>query len=187
MTFKEKYNLFFKGVPIKREYKVLMPEDAFKQFIAPQLQKEEDAFSFTWGRKKFIGHFSGVYDREFSIRPKSSMFRKNSVGDVVWIHGIIEPIDSDSFILKILFYRAGLSKSSIRMLSSVAVGILVFLVIMSFLRFSFPETLIVLGALSFFSFVFIIASVGTVSGTVEYFETHILRYLKLEKQNATIK
>ena len=111
MTFRDKINLVVKGIPIVTEYYLAITEKSFKQFAESQLLKEDDMNPLSFTADRFVGNFHGYYGREFSIKPKITFFRKDSINNSIWIHGKITPIDEQNINLKITYHRTNLTKN----------------------------------------------------------------------------
>lgn len=178
MTLRDTLKLVVKGVPITSEYTLPMTEEQFKLASRPKMQAEDDMNPFTLSSPRFLGYFHGLYSREFSIKSKSSYYRKNSISDSIWVHGKIEPTDEQVLTLVVSYYRTNFAKYGQRVLSG-SFGLLFLLMnIPTFGNFDPGSFLISNGVLAIFYTVALFLLVSQASGQIDYFEKYFIEDIR---------
>ena len=183
MTNRDKIQLVVKGIPIVSKYKLHLSEKLFKNISETKLKAEDDMNPFSLSSPKFIGHFHGHYGREFSIKPKSSFFKKDSISNSIWVHGKIDPLDERDLTLIATYYRTNFTKYG----KWVLAGIIGFMFLMISIRtlgnYDFKNFLIFGGALMFFYFIGTLMGVAQTNGQIEYFEKYFIEEIRKKTKN----
>mgnify|MGYP000153259234 CR=1 FL=1 len=174
MTFRDKIKLVIKGLPIVSEYTLSLTEKSFKEYAELKFVNEDDMNPFALSSKRFLGHFHGYYGREFSVKPKSSFFRKDSISNWVWIHGKVEAIDERSLSLKVTYHRTNFAKYGQWVLAG-SIGFMFLIISIRTLGNSdFMNFLIFGGALIFFYLFGTLVSISQANGQIGYFEKNFI-------------
>jgi hypothetical protein len=182
MTFKDKIQLVVKGIPIVSKYRLHLSEKLFKNISETKLTAEDDMNPFSLSSPRFRGHFHGHYGREFSIKPKSSFFKKDSISNSIWVHGKIDPLDEEYLTLIVTFYRTNFSKYGQWVLAG-TIGFIFLLISIRTLGISdFKNFLIFGGALMFFYFMGTLISVSQTNGQIKYFEKYFIEEIRKNKK-----
>lgn len=178
MTFRDKIGLVVKGLPIVTKYNLILTETSFKEFADLKFANEDDMNPFSLSSKRFVGHFHGYYGREFSVKPKSSFFRKDSLSNSIWIHGKVEPKDEKSLSLEITYHRTNFAKyGQWVMAGSIGFGFLM-TSLKTLVNSDFLNFLISGGALLLFYLSGTLISIFQANGQIEYFEKHFINEIE---------
>ena len=182
MTFRDKIQLVVKGIPIVSEYRLNLSEKLFKNISETKLKAEDDMNPFSLSSQRFTGHFHGHYGREFSIKPKSSFFKKDSNSNSIWVHGKIDPLDEEVLALTVTFYRTNFTKYGQWVLAG-TIGFLFLLISIQTSGNSDLKNFIIFGgALMFFYFMGTLISVAQTNGQIEYFEKYFIEEIRKNKK-----
>ena len=110
MKLQDKFKLVLYGRPINSKYHLALTEEEFKKMAKAELIEEDDLNPFSLNSARFTGYFHGHYSREFSLKPKHSFFRKNSITNSIWINGKIEKSGENSSSISVTFNRTNFVK-----------------------------------------------------------------------------
>ncbi|MDP2684499.1 MAG: hypothetical protein Q8P20_05605 [bacterium] len=178
MKFIDKIKLVLSGHPIEKNYKISMSEESFKEKTKLKLITENDFNSFSRNKESFVGNFQGHYERELSIKPKSSFWRKDSLTNTIWIHGVIQPNNEKELTFKVTFYRTKFAKYGQWVILAVLALALVFFVSQTLMDFDLKNFGILLSTLAFFYLFSTLIKLSQTTGQIEYFEKNFFKDLK---------
>jgi hypothetical protein len=167
-------NLVLRGTPIRRNYTIASSEESFKRILRSKFFSDVDESIFGCSSAKFIGYFRGNNREEFSIRPNSSVFRRESVHNAIWIHGKIVPSDASSILLVVTYSRT----EQVKYVQWFIHGLLViFFLASSFAlieHWNYVNFIMSLVNLLFFYSVMLVILIAQAKGQIDYFKKHLL-------------
>lgn len=174
MTFRDKIKLVVKGTPIFSEYTLALTEKSFKEYADLKFVSEDDMNPFSLSSQRFLGHFHGYYGREFSVKPKSSFFRKDTLSNSIWVHGKVEPKEEKGLSLKVTYHRTDFAKYGQWVLAGTIGFMFLIISIRTLGNADFINFLIFCGALIFFYLFGTLISIAQSNGQIAYFEKHFI-------------
>lgn len=170
----DKILLVIQGKPIVATHNLSISESAFKEKAKANITDEDDLNPFSLPRERFLGRFHGYHQKEFSIKLKSSFFRKYSGNQLIWIYGKIEPLSETSIRLHLRYHRTAFAKYLIWVSSAIIGSVLLWTIIQTLKYHALIEYLPVMGFLMIFHLLFIFMNVASVNGEIKYFERYFL-------------
>tara|TARA_R110000850_G_scaffold158622_1_gene282876 strand:+ start:1909 stop:2475 length:567 start_codon:yes stop_codon:yes gene_type:complete len=178
MTFKQNFELLVLGKPVEKRYMISESEEAFKDIIRSLMTTEGSLSMFSFGSKKFVGEFRDNAGREISLRPNGSAYRRDSIANVIWIHGIITPTENDKLIFDVSFYRTNFARFG-QWILAVVLGLTFLFISYQALRVGdFKNFLIFGGAILGFYVMGVLISISQAAGQIKYFEQYFFRNIE---------
>lgn len=174
MTFKEKVIFVVLGTPLFSKYQVSLNEKEFKEKVRGLIAADDIVNPFSLSKVRFLGYFHGLYNREFTIKPKSSFWNRDSISNSIKVHGEIISKGNSYIELEVSFTRTKQLKAGQQILIGF-LGVLLLAVISRSIGNSDISALFVFAfALFGFYLFFTLISVFQTSGQINYFERYFV-------------
>lgn len=148
--------------------------------VEPKLANDDDRNPLSFSSERFTGRFHGYYGREFTIKPKSSYFRRDSLSNSILIHGKLKPLDENRLSLTVIFHRTDFAKYG-QWVQKAIYGLIILIMGTKLLMNSdYISFLILGGALFFFYWFATLIAIGQAGGQIKYFERYFFEGLRVE-------
>lgn len=174
MLFKELFLLLFTGSPINRKSSFDLSDKTISDHINSLCSQNESFKKMFTTHQPFTGFIHGYYGREFTLRPKSSVFKENSIGDYVFALGRIEPVHDYKSIVQVSYHRTRKIRVSFYAISTFFLLLLVYCAV----NLEIDDTFVylVLALIGLYVFFLLVLFVG-IYKQVTYIKKHLMNGL----------
>ncbi|MEM7162635.1 MAG: hypothetical protein AAF487_09385 [Bacteroidota bacterium] len=178
LSYRHKIRLIVKGIPIVSEHLIILTEEHFKEYGESKFASEDDFNPFSLKQEPFLGTFHGYYGREFSIKPKGSFFRKDSTSNSIWIHGKIEPSDTQGIFLNVSFYRTNATKYGLWLTKGLLAFTFLILCINALVKAEYYLLILFSATLVMFYLFILFILISQASDQIKYFQKYFLEEIE---------
>ncbi len=175
MNLSENIKLVLKGKPVFFSYLINLPEREFKDRIIERMVSDDDLNSFSLPDERFVGYFAGDYGRELKMKIKSSILRRNTLSNTIWMNCKLIPTNDQKVRFDILFERTLFAKLGNYVFFGTLILILLFLVFNFNDITSFASITLLLLV---FSFIYVAIITSNVKNMIMYFKKHFFEDYK---------